>query len=71
MQVVAEEQAASAAAAGRHKQAQKRQQVQQVLLASRLRAERATRVARLKVPPAPSAGRRRRCFCWFWPVAVL
>ena len=49
MQVVAEEQAASAAAVGRHQQAQKRRQLHQVLLASRLRAERATRVAKLKV----------------------
>ena len=49
MQVVAEEQAAAAAAAAAKRETRKQRQISKVLEASRLRAERATRVAKLKV----------------------
>lgn len=49
MQVVAEEQAADANAAAKHKEAQKQSQVIKALQASKLRAERASRVTKLKV----------------------
>lgn len=49
MQVVAEEQAANSRAAAHQKELQKQAQVQKVLQASQLRAERATRVSKLKV----------------------
>ena len=49
MKVVEEEQAATAAAAAVKREAGKRRQVSKALEASRLRAERATRVAKLKV----------------------
>ena len=52
MQVVAEEQAADAKAASRQKEAQQQRQVIKALEASRLRAERATRVTKLKVGKA-------------------
>ena len=49
MQVVAQEQAAAAAAPAAKREINKQRQVSKVLEASRLRAERATRVAKLKV----------------------
>lgn len=49
MQVVAEEQAADAQAAAQHKDALKQVQVRKALEASQLRAERASRVTKLKV----------------------
>ena len=49
MQVMAQEQAAAAAAAAVQREAHKKRQVSKALEASRLRADRATRVAKLKV----------------------
>lgn len=49
MQVVSQEQAAAAAAASLRREAQKQRQVTQVLEASKMRSDRAARVAKLKV----------------------
>ena len=49
MQVVCQEQAAAAAAAAQRQEAHKERQVTKVLEASRMRSQRAARVAKLKV----------------------
>lgn len=49
MQVVCQEQAAAAAAATQRQEAHKERQVTKVLEASRMRSQRAARVAKLKV----------------------
>ena len=49
MQVVSQEQAAAAAAASHRREAHKQRQVTKVLEASRMRSQRAARVAKLKV----------------------